>query len=109
MQEANYLFTTEVNLVSEYIFKICYGFCKMTIQDEQSNFAKHQKMEFVEFLECIGRVAVAYWEQNREHLQEVVLAKKIEFVLDQLLPLVGHQRKDHIVNEESDEYTDEDY
>ena len=46
-------------------------------------------MELVEFLECIGRIAVAYWEQNREHLQEVALAKKIEFVLDQLLPLVG--------------------
>ena len=66
-------------------------------------------MEFVEFLECIGRVASAYWEQNKEHLQEVVLAKKIEFVLDQLLPLVNIKRNEVTVNEESDEFTDEDY
>ena len=30
----------------------------------------------------IGRVAVAYWELNKEHLDEVPLAKKIEFVID---------------------------
>ena len=68
MQEANYIFTNEAPLVSEYMFKFCYGSCKMTIQDEHNNSAKHYRLEFVEFLECIGRIAVAYWEQNREHL-----------------------------------------
>ena len=68
MQEANYIFTTEVTLVSEYLFKVCYGFSKMTNPDEHNNSAKNLRMEFVEFLECIGRVAEAYWEQNREHL-----------------------------------------
>lgn len=82
MQESKYIFTFETTLTIETLFKVCFGYCKMTIQDEQVHWAKHYKLEFVEFLECIGRVAVAYWDQNRGRLEEVSLAKKIEFVLD---------------------------
>ena len=68
MAEANYLFTIETHLVTEFAFKICYGFSKMTIENEVNHGSQHQRLQFVEFLECIGRVAAAYWEANKEHL-----------------------------------------
>ena len=54
-------------------------------------------------------MAFAYWEHNKEHLQEVPLAKKIEFILDEILPLVNKKRNEVPVNEESESCTDEDY
>ena len=67
------LFTRETGLLPEYGFKVCYGYAKMTIADELHQGAHHQRMQLVEFLECIGRVAAAYWESHKEHLQEVAL------------------------------------
>ena len=66
-------------------------------------------MQLVEFLELIGRVAVSYWDINKEHLQEVSLAKKIEFILDQLLYLVNIRRNEVNVHVDSDSVTDDDY
>ena len=54
-------------------------------------------------------MSVVYWEQNKEHLEEVPLAKKIEFILDQLLALVKIKRNEVIANIESDSETDDDY
>lgn len=71
--EAHHIFTVEAPLVNEYIFKVCYGFCKMTIESEQQNASQHTRLTFVEFLELIGRVAAAYWEHNKEYLAEVQL------------------------------------
>lgn len=81
----------------------------MTITDEVQNQSQHNHLQFVEFLELIGRVSVVYWEQNKEHLEEVPLAKKIEFILDQLLALVKIKRNEVIANIESDSETDDDY
>jgi len=63
----------------------------------------------VEFLELIARVAVTYWENNMEHLQEVMLAKKIEFVLDQLFSLIGVKRNEVNIEVDTESCTDEDY
>lgn len=63
----------------------------------------------MEFLELIGRVSVAYWECNKEHLEEVPLAKKIEFVIDQLFALVGMKRNEVVSNLESESETDDEY
>jgi len=38
-----------------------------------------------------------------------MLAKKIEFVLDQLVPLVGVKRNEVNIDVDEDSYTDEDY
>ena len=45
-------------------------------------------MQFVEFLEFIGRVAQAKFAGS-EMEEQVDLATKIEYVLEDLLPLVG--------------------
>jgi hypothetical protein len=37
--------------------KYCYGFCKMTNADEASDFNKTDRIQFVELLEMIGRIA----------------------------------------------------
>ena len=66
-------------------------------------------MQEVEFFEMIGRVAIAYWEANTEHLEDCALAKKIEFVIDSLFGLID--QKIAVVNENvsEDSETDEDY
>ena len=85
--EAVKLFSSETCLLPELQVKICFAFSKMTVQDDATSFAKTAKennmhLTYVEFLELVGRVAVAYWECNKEHLEEVPLAKKVEFVID---------------------------
>ena len=107
--EAKDMFTLETCLIVDYNFKVCYGYSKMTCLDESNNYTQHMRMQFVEFLELIGRVAVCYWDVHREVLAEVPLAKKIEFVLDKILPLVKQRRNEVSFAVESDSVTDEDY
>ena len=107
--EARDIICLETQLLPEFQFKICYAFSKMTVGDEKINGSQHFHMQFVEFLELIGRVAVAYWEHNKEHLQECTLTKKIEYILDVLLPLVNCKRNEVYVEIESESQTDDDY
>lgn len=109
MAEANHMFTQETSLVTEFVFKTCYGFSKMTVIDETTTGVQHYRMQIVEFFELIARVAVAYWEQNKEHLEEVSLASKVEFVLDQLFPLINARRHPVNIDEEEMSHTDDDY
>jgi len=61
-------------------------------------------MVFVEFLEFIGRVAAFKYNKLKDGMS---LDKQIELVLDDILPLVGYQRKDPniaiLLESESDE------
>lgn len=107
--EAQYLFCNTLNLVTDFNFKTCYGFSKMTVVNEHNDGTHHMRLELVEFLELIARVAVTYWENNMEHLQEVSLAKKIEFVLDQLFSLVGYKRNEVNIEVDEESCTDDDY
>lgn len=38
------MFTIEANLVTEFVFKVCYGFSKMTVTDENTAGAQHYRM-----------------------------------------------------------------
>ena len=49
-------------------------------------------MQFVEFLECIGRAAALKYKSGPS--SELPLDKKIELILDDILPLVKYDRKD---------------
>lgn len=106
--EAVKLFSHETNLLPDHQVKKCYAFSKMTIADDASS-QSHTHLQFVEFLELIGRVAVAYWEINKEHLEEVPLAKKIEFIIDSLLALLNMKRNEVVSNFESESETDDEY
>jgi hypothetical protein len=77
---------------------------KMTVVHEQTGMEKYKKIEFVEFLEMMGRIA-HFKIQSHEPL-----AVKIGYILDIVFELIGVQKKDyteHQVDEES--MSNEDY
>ena len=70
---------------------MCYGMSKMTVVFEMAKGPNpYKKMQFVEFLEFIGRVA----EEKYKLVEDWPLYQKIERVLDELLPIVGSRRND---------------
>ena len=64
-------------------------------------------MNYVEFLEMIGRVADTYFAGSE--MEDLQLAQKIEYLLDEILPVVGKSRvKQEIIIDEFSE-SDDDY
>ena len=86
-----------------------YALCKMTVINEHAASANHSymRMEYVEFLEFIARCADLYFLGSE--MEGLELHEKCEFVLDELLPIVGQRRiKQKIIIEEFSE-SDDDY
>ena len=80
---------TNINLYDKDAM-YCYGMSKMTVSDEVKYSKRYEKLELSEFCEFVGRVAdVKYKEQT-----EYSLAKKIEFILDDMFKLVNYKRKE---------------
>ena len=64
-------------------------------------------MTYVEFLEFLARIAELYFEGSE--MEELELHQKLEFLLDEILPVVGAKRvKQTTVIEEFSE-SDDDY
>ena len=86
----------------------CYGMCKMTVINEaEESTLKYKRLQFVELLELMGRVAEVKF-RGTEMESSLNLAQKIEFVLDDVLQLVEVKRKDvNIVVDEQSESDDE--
>jgi hypothetical protein len=81
---------TPLNMIEKNAI-YCYGMCKMTIIDEQDDsIAKYNKLQWVEFLEMIGRVADLKFKGTE--LEIIPLAEKINFVMDDLLTFVNQTR-----------------
>ena len=72
--------------------KEAYALCKMTIVNEilSKSQDKYKAVEYVEFLEMIARVAQLYFKNSE--MEDLILAEKIGFVLDDLLPIVSYKR-----------------
>ncbi|CDW81533.1 UNKNOWN [Stylonychia lemnae] len=70
---------------------MCYGLCKMTVTNEMryKDINPYIKLNFVEFLEYIGRIA----HEEYKGL-DIPLYQKIENILDMILPLVGTVRNE---------------
>lgn len=79
----------------------CYGMSKMTCAEENApgKLPDHyQKIEFVEFLEMIGRVAEVKFKGTE--MGELTLHKKLEYTLDDLFTACpGCKRKSAFVEE----------
>ena len=73
---------------SRTLIKQAFALCKMTVVNETSRKATSQYMavNYVEFLELIARVAELYFRDSE--MEDLMLFKKVEYVLDDLLPLV---------------------
>jgi len=91
--------------VSEDQVKWSFGMSKMTVHDEIKDNSKYTKMQFVEFLEFIGRLAHIKFKQN----VDMKLEQKIEIVLDNVFAGFGLELKEpNFVVEEHSE-SDDDY
>ena len=95
--------------VSRYIVREAYALCKMTVVNEldQSGELQYKRLQYVEFLEFLARIADLFFEGSE--MEGLELHEKIEHILDEILPLVGAKRvKQKIVIEEFSE-SDDDY
>ena len=78
--------------VSEKDIALAYGMSKMTVVDELKHYKQYGKMEFVEWLEFIGRISDIRFRHS--DMASIPLAAKIEIVLDDLLAGFGLVRND---------------
>ncbi len=63
----------------------------MTVVDEADDgLNRYNKLYFVEFLEMMGRIAEIKYRGTE--VGQYSLTKRIEYVLDEILPLVGAKR-----------------
>ena len=83
----------------------CYGMSKMHVIPEPTQKNKYDEMQYVEFLEFLGRCA---YYKYRE-LEEETMSEKLKMLLDELMPQFGLQRKEVEDEEEELSESDPDY
>ncbi len=89
--------------------RFAYGMSKMTIVDEMRNpeTRGYNQLEFVEFLECICRLAILKFKGS--DLETMELPEKVDYFLEDILDAVQiEKKKPQIQNVEVSE-SDEDY
>lgn len=84
----------------------CYGMCKMTNPHENDHPEKYAKLQYVEFLEMIGRVAEHKYRGSEQ--EPLPLAEKIETILDQIFSVLGSGTKRKEVGVEIEAVTESD-
>ena len=86
----------------------CFGMCKMIVVKENENSKQYLALQFVEFLEMIGRIADLKFKSTETN--DELLAKRIEFVLDDIIPpiLEVPRKETNIITVEESE-SDDDY
>ena len=88
---------------------LCYGMCKMTtVNEAEESSIKYKRLQFVEFLEMIGRIADVKFK-GTESEKAMSLAEKIEFVLEDILTLVNVRRKDVKITVKEQSESDDEY
>ena len=82
---------------------------KVQLEDEfnKESMTHYMKLSYVEFLEFLARIAELYFEGSE--MEELELEHKLEYLLDELLPIVEAKRvkQEIIINEFSE--SDDDY
>ena len=72
-------------------FSLAFGMTKQTVvRETTAEFRQYERCDYVEFLELLARFA----EMLYAECLGMPLAKKIEFLLDSLLPLIKLARRD---------------
>ena len=99
---------TDLNLPIKMINE-AFGMSQNSVINEfdAKSLLEYNKLSYMEFLEFLARVAELYFEGSE--MEELELHVKLEYLLDELLPLVGSKRiKQSTVIEEFSE-SDDDY
>lgn len=89
--------------------KFAYGMSKMSVAEEMrpTDYKGYLHMEFVEFLEMVCRVALLKFKGS--DLDGKELPEKVEYVLEELLALVGVEKQKPQVEQVEVSESDEDY
>ena len=64
---------------------------KMTLANENEESKSYFRLQFVEFLEMIGRIAHLKYQGSELEIQP--LSEKIEYILDDLIIVLGKNQK----------------
>ena len=109
MQDCIRLFNDSVFSSRDEIIREAYAMSKMTVVCEQDKkqARSYENLQFVEFLEFLARVVDLTFQSSE--LEEIPLEEKLEYLLKDLLPMVGmtYQVSRQIIMEFSD--SDDDY
>lgn len=84
-----------------------FGMSKMTVAQENDHGKHYTNILFVEFLEVIGRCADHKF--NGSELEDIALAQKINFVLDDIFAPFNMRRRNPRVEIEEETESDSDY
>ncbi len=84
----------KINLKS---VKRAYILSKMTCSDEQTKLDSYNKLQFVEFLEFLCRIALDIEDDSLSKNSLVHLQRRLEIVLDHVLAFVDLQRKEVVM------------
>ena len=94
--------------LSEKQASFCYSMCKMTVNFEELDGLRHyDKLQFVEFLELLGRIAQIRFEGT--DLQKEPLVIRLEYILESALAIVGQERIEVVSKEQDWSESDQDY
>ena len=80
---------------------------KMGVTIEPQSYKQYSVMQFVEFLEFIGRIADAKFKHSE--MSQNTLTVKIEHILEDLCPAFGLTKKDVNIGVEDNSESDCDY
>ena len=87
--------TPPIVRLTERQFRYCYVMCKMPIMNEEFDSKSYQTLQFVEFLEFIGRMAYIKFADDENGLDEP-MHTRMEYIVDGLLEMIGVQRADEL-------------
>ena len=83
----------------------CFGKSKMPVSNEPQNYRSYSLMQFVEFIEFVGRVS----DLKYRSMPEMPFKDRLENFLDELCPAYGLQRKEVLIEVDEQSESDDDY
>lgn len=102
--------TNEANVnISDKDIHFAFGYCHMTVTNEERSWKNYQSLQMVEFLEFIGRLAHARFKGASAEMSQQPLVQKVEFIMDDLFQGFGLTRVDVNIEVEEFSESDDDY
>lgn len=92
--------------VTEKDVNFAFGYCQMTVVNEERQWKTYHSLQFVEFLEFVCRLAHLKFRSSNPELASQPLVTKLEFLLDDLCQGYGLTRNE--VNIEVAEFSESD-
>ena len=109
-EDCELMFTKDCRLkIPIRTIRQAHALSKMTVINEidKNSELQYLKLEYVEFLEFIARLGDIHFQGSE--LENLDLHEKIEHILDEILPIIGAQRKKQRITIDEFSQSDDDY